>query len=232
MLHFGLSRALQDPYQVGPHVSYIHQAGIWAELSFLVTYLPTGDNAAKSQQSQCFQCCSLQVSTAQLLKLETVVWSHMGKFKKKERKRKSRTYEAFTFLYTTCTRLAWMSDLYSIPDLSVAYWFRLHRNTHIWMEVRFFCWAFFSLPLYPKISHMETPSGCLSSWYSILQLCRLCTQKIDCTTFIKNDTPTVYISSPQLQCLLSPQVRTNLLTGTCDPNVFTLEATISFKIKM
>lgn len=32
-----------------------------------------------------------------------------------------------------------VKDLYSIPDLSVAHWFRLRRNTHFWMEVRFFC---------------------------------------------------------------------------------------------
>lgn len=39
-----------------------------------------------------------------------------------------------------------------IPDLSVTHWFRLHRNTHFWMEVRFFFFfsflreSFFSFP--------------------------------------------------------------------------------------
>lgn len=94
------------------------------------------------------------------------------------------------------------------------------------MEVSFvflcFFLSLFFLPLYANVSHTEPPPpphptpplppGCISSWYSILRLHRLCTQKIDCTNFRKSDTPAVYTSSSQLQCFLSPLVRTNLQT--------------------
>lgn len=92
-----------------------------------------------------------------------------------------------------------VKDLYSIPDLSVAHWFRLRRNTLL-DGSQVFLLSLFFLPSYTNVSHMETPPGCISSWYSILQLRHLCTQKTDCTTFIKNDTPTVYTSSSQLHC--------------------------------
>lgn len=65
---------------------YTHQGGVlsWA---FLVTYLITGDKAAKSQQSQSLTLSPAGGHTAQLLKSETVVGPHMGQFKNKNLKK-------------------------------------------------------------------------------------------------------------------------------------------------
>lgn len=49
-----------------------------------------------------------------------------------------------------------VKDLYSIPDLSVAHWFRLRRNTLL-DGSQVFLLSLFFLPSYTNVSHMETP---------------------------------------------------------------------------
>lgn len=51
-----------------------------------------------------------------------------------------------------------VKDLYSIPDLSVAHWFRLRRNTLL-DGSQVFLLSLFFLPSYTNVSHMETPPG-------------------------------------------------------------------------
>lgn len=66
-----------------------------------------------------------------------------------EEEYKKADHEAYAFLITVAATLALMSRVVFFPDLSVAHWFRLHRNSHVCMEASV---------LYAVSIHIQAPT--------------------------------------------------------------------------